>query len=72
MYVCLCKAVTCGQIRQAVEEGVSSYQDIKSELGVAQCCGKCNVSAKSIFRDALDKQASLKPASMESDFYAAM
>ncbi|BBE11167.1 (2Fe-2S)-binding protein [Halorhodospira halochloris] len=41
MYVCICKAVTDGQIKEAVATGSASVKDLKSRLGVMDCCGKC-------------------------------
>ena len=37
MYVCVCKAVTDGEIRGAVKLGVRSLADLSSTLGVAMC-----------------------------------
>ena len=41
MYVCMCNAVTDGDIRAAVALGARSLSDLKSSLGVASCCGRC-------------------------------
>ncbi len=53
MYVCICKAVTEREIRQAVDLGASSLGDLKEALGVATGCGKCATHARAILRDAL-------------------
>lgn len=53
MYVCICRAVTDRQIRQAVELGASSLTDLKEALGVATGCGKCAPQAREILREAL-------------------
>ncbi len=45
MYVCLCKAVTDGQIRSAVAAGLSSLQELRECLGVASDCRRCTRSA---------------------------
>ena len=50
MYVCLCKAVTDKQIRQAACEGACSMRCLNSKLGVATQCGKCARHAKQILR----------------------
>lgn len=50
MYVCLCKAVTQQQIRQAAADG-ASYADIRKELGVGTDCGCCGQCAKQIVRE---------------------
>jgi bacterioferritin-associated ferredoxin len=53
MYVCICKAVTDRQIRQAVELGARSLGDLKESLGVATGCGKCAPFAREILREEL-------------------
>ena len=41
MYVCMCNAVTDGDIRAAVAQGARSLSDLTTSLGVASCCGRC-------------------------------
>ena len=41
MYVCICKAVTDGQIRAAVEDGITTMSGLKRSLGCSGQCGKC-------------------------------
>ena len=48
MYVCLCKGVTDGQIRDAIYEGCCSFSDVRESLGVATKCGKCACTAKEV------------------------
>lgn len=55
MYVCLCNAVTDGQIRQAVEEGVTSMRLLRQELGVAACCGRCAQHAKDLLQETIKR-----------------
>lgn len=55
MYVCVCKAVTDRQIRQAVELGARSLADLKESLGVATGCGKCAPCAREVLRAALEE-----------------
>ncbi len=50
MYVCLCKAVTDSQIRQAAESGCSTMRCLNKELGVATQCGKCAKDARQILK----------------------
>jgi bacterioferritin-associated ferredoxin len=53
MYVCLCKGITDSQIRQAVAAGENSYSSLRKSLGLASQCGRCSVTAREIFREAL-------------------
>ena len=46
MIVCVCKAVSDKQIRNAVKGGASCMRDIARDLRVGTCCGKCVPEAK--------------------------
>ena len=48
MYVCLCKGVTDGQIRDAIYEGCCSFREVRDTLGVATQCGKCTCLARQV------------------------
>jgi bacterioferritin-associated ferredoxin len=54
MYVCVCKAVTERQVREAVEGGVQSMRDLRQHLGVASECGRCARCAHGILKEARD------------------
>lgn len=41
MYLCICKAVSDQQIRQAVEQGVRTMGEVSIRFGVGVECGKC-------------------------------
>lgn len=41
MYICVCKAVTDRQIKQAAKEGAASLRDLRNRLGVTTECGRC-------------------------------
>lgn len=49
MYVCLCKGITDGQIRAAVENG-ASIREIRDQLGVMTECGKCACLTRDIVK----------------------
>lgn len=57
MYVCVCKAVTDGQIREAVDQGCCTMRCLRNELGVATQCGRCAVTAREVLDEALAEQA---------------
>jgi bacterioferritin-associated ferredoxin len=63
MYVCLCKAVTDRQIRDAINGGCCSFSEVRKTLGVATECGKCGQHAKSIVKTAVRKTSS-EPATV--------
>ena len=41
MYVCVCKAVTDRQVREAVAQGARSLRDLRRDLGIIDECGRC-------------------------------
>jgi len=41
MYVCICRAVTDREIRNAVEAGTRTVRGLRKQLGCAGQCGKC-------------------------------
>ena len=53
MYVCICRQITCGQIRAAASEGISTVRGLKQQLGVASQCGKCAGCARGVLEQAL-------------------
>ena len=65
MYVCLCKGITDSQIRAAIEDGASSFKEVRNTLGVASQCGKCGILTREILRESL-----LDNAQEQDLFYA--
>ena len=55
MYVCLCKGVTDNQIREAVENGITRFGQVRKELGLASQCGKCGILARDVFNESLQR-----------------
>ena len=48
MYVCICKAVTDHEIREAAETGVNNLDDLADSLGAGTGCGCCRETAQQI------------------------
>ena len=53
MYICLCKAITDSQIREAVANGPTRFGHVLQELGLASQCGKCGILTRQIVRETL-------------------
>lgn len=51
MYVCVCKAVTDRQIRQAVKEGARTLKDLRRDLGIIGECGQCASCARQCIKE---------------------
>ena len=58
MYVCICKAVSDRQIRQAVQDGARSAADLRAHLQVCTGCGCCAEAVEACLRHALSECAS--------------
>lgn len=56
MYVCNCHGITDTQIKSAVEDGCSSFRELRKTTGVATCCGQCACHAKEVLKEALTEQ----------------
>jgi len=52
MYVCICKAVTDADIRNAVDDGVRNLRQLSQQTGCSTGCGRCASEARNVLRDA--------------------
>ena len=57
MYVCLCKALTEGDIHQVVENVGSDLEHVQECCGVATDCGSCRFKAEAVIREAASKRS---------------
>lgn len=55
MIVCICHNVSDKAIRSALEAGATTLQEIRAQLNVGNCCGKCNSFAKTLVRAHLEE-----------------
>lgn len=62
MYVCICNAITDGEIDQAIASGHSSVEQIYQACGVTPQCGTCRDEITDMI------QARLQAASLEVQF----
>ncbi|MDO8907223.1 MAG: (2Fe-2S)-binding protein [Pseudohongiella sp.] len=51
MYVCICRQITDKEIRQRCEEGVTTFSELRAELGLASDCGRCGRYAREIIAE---------------------
>jgi len=67
MIVCICRNVSERKIREAVDAGLTSMPELRSELGVGTCCGKCHSCAKTVLRECLEEgEREAQPVAAES------
>ncbi len=57
MIVCVCNNISDREIRQAVDLGLSSMDELRSDLGVATCCGKCAAYAEEVLNLHVERTA---------------
>ena len=46
--VCSCFVITAGDIKKAVEKGVTTFDELQEETGLGTACGMCEEEAKEI------------------------
>jgi len=51
MYVCLCHAVTDGDIKRSVEAGNRTLKQVSKDLKVGTDCGTCIDCARALIKD---------------------
>jgi bacterioferritin-associated ferredoxin len=54
MIVCICHNVSDKAIRQAIASGAGSLHEVRSQLNLGSCCGKCLPCARTIVRESLE------------------
>jgi bacterioferritin-associated ferredoxin len=57
MYVCLCNGISDRQIRECVDRGAASLNDVQARLPVANCCGQCEETALEVITSHLESAA---------------
>lgn len=57
MYVCICQAVSDGEVREAVGTGACSMHELSDQLGVGQCCGRCRPHVEALLQETLIQAA---------------
>jgi bacterioferritin-associated ferredoxin len=53
MYVCICQSVSDHAIREAVAEGVRSFEELQACTGCSTGCGCCETEARRVFNEAV-------------------
>ena len=55
MLVCICNRISDRDIRSAIHEGASGFSDVKTELGIGNCCGQCVPFAKGVVEETISQ-----------------
>jgi bacterioferritin-associated ferredoxin len=48
MIVCVCNNISDREIRQAIDLGLTSMDELSRDLGVSTCCGQCATYAEEV------------------------
>ena len=51
MYICVCNAVSCKRVKQALNEGMQSVHELRLHFGFESVCGKCNRHMRSMINE---------------------
>jgi bacterioferritin-associated ferredoxin len=62
MYVCLCRAVTDTQVREAVEDGAVDVTHLAARCGLGTGCGRCHETAQQLIDQHLAEHLSFAAA----------
>ncbi len=54
MIVCVCNNISDREIRQAVDLGLTSMEELSRDLGVGTCCGNCVTCAREVLDQHLE------------------
>ena len=54
MYVCICNAFTCRDVRKVRDQGVSRCGQVYKKLGCKMQCGKCLETIDSVLKESID------------------
>ena len=55
--ICPCYKVTKGDIIHAIENGATSFKEVKQATKVGKACGKCKDKAKKFTKKVLEAEA---------------
>lgn len=56
MYVCVCHAISDRQIREVVDRGAASLDEVQAHLPVASCCGSCEDTARELIESRCEQK----------------
>jgi bacterioferritin-associated ferredoxin len=51
MYVCICNAFTCRDVRRVKSQGVSKSRQVYKKLGCRMQCGKCLETIDNVLKE---------------------
>jgi bacterioferritin-associated ferredoxin len=62
MYVCVCNAVSSGQVREALNRGNRSVGALRQHFAFKSCCGRCAKCMREMIEQHQNQQPSQQPS----------
>ena len=59
MIVCVCNNISDREIREAADMGLASMGELRRDLGVGTCCGKCVSCARQVLHDHIERSVTM-------------
>ena len=59
MFVCMCNGITDRQIRAALNDGASSFRELRRQLGVSSQCGTCEAEARALVAEHREQNSAM-------------
>ncbi|MCU0759019.1 MAG: (2Fe-2S)-binding protein [Steroidobacteraceae bacterium] len=56
MYVCICHGISDRHLKQVLQEGAASFEELQAKTGVSTCCGACESTARAIVEEACPRR----------------
>jgi len=56
MIICICNVISDKDIRKAIDDGDSDFNEFAKQLGIGDDCGSCHKFAHTFFEKYYDKQ----------------
>jgi len=56
MIICICNVIIDKDIRKAIDDGDSDFNEFAKQLGIGDDCGSCHKFARTFFEKYYDKQ----------------
>jgi bacterioferritin-associated ferredoxin len=48
VFICVCHGISDRRLREAVQRGARSFEELQAQTGVSTCCGACEPMARAM------------------------
>jgi len=71
MYVCICNAFTCRDVRKVRDQGASRSGQVYKKLGCKMQCGKCLETIESVLKEPFESDTANNNNTENHNFFPA-